>query len=91
MSPSKKTVFLYLSLLSAIGIFSIGCTPSGSNGRQDTRQTSPSVDVEAPNTKVDIGDDGIKVDAPGVDVKVGGGDGVQVDAPGAHVDLGGNK
>ena len=41
-------------------------------------------------TTVEVGD-GIQVDAPGVDVKIGGGEGVQVEAPGAKVDIGGEK
>ncbi len=47
-------------------------------------EPGPKMEGEAPPVKEG---EGIEVQAPGVDVKVGGGDGVEVKAPGADVEV----
>ena len=89
----KKQILSNTALLVALAavINLNGCSHSAPGKPETTQETmSPTIEVDAPNTKVDLGENGIKVVAPGVDVKVGD-DGVQVDAPGTRVDLGGDK
>lgn len=80
LTPVTKKFVDRLTVLVFVACFSMFSFLSGCSQPASEKQT----------TTVEIGD-GIQVDAPGVDVKVGGGEGVQVDAPGAKVDIGGEK
>ncbi len=77
--------FATMCALLGMSVF-VGCREDGKGGTQG-KQSGESFNIEFPGGSVKVGEGGVDVQAPGVDVKVDSERGVDVKAPGVDVQV----